>query len=167
MTTPERPDRGHEAQSEARGVRRALREVVPILAVALIVGFIVFRIARPDPKPMLAPRYDGVPLRAWAQAALDSAAAEAGVSFSVRPAVRPLDASRLGMLAETDGYHAFLKRCSSCHNTPDPSMHGPEDWHAVVRRMGGWMEKAGVLPLAVAESTAIASFLEQAARIPD
>ena len=167
MTKPVRPDRGHEAQGGGRVHIRVLRDVVPILAVALVVGFVVFSIAGPDPKPTLAPRYDGVPLRAWAQAALDSAAAEAGVSFSVRPAVRPLDARRLGMLKQTDGYHAFLKRCSSCHDTPDPSMHGPEDWHAVVRRMGGWMEKAGVLPLAVAESTAIASFLDQAARIRD
>lgn len=167
MTEPDRPEEDHTGWGGLHGLGGVLRAAILTVAVALVAGAVVYAVARPDPAPTLAPRYDGVPLRAWAAAALDSAAAEAGVSFNVRPAVRPLDPDRLGNLTRTEGYRRFLNRCTSCHDTPDPSIHGPSDWRAVVRRMAGWMEKAGVLPIAAADSTAIIEFLEQAARIRD
>lgn len=146
------------------GRRPPVRQVISILVVAGIAGLLAFRLAQPDP-PAAVTRLDGVPLRTWAAAVLDSAAREAGVSFRVRPAIRPLETGTLGRLRETEGYRTFLHRCSSCHDPPDPSMRKPDGWHWVVSRMAAWMERAGVLPMPTADSLAIIQFLEQASGI--
>lgn len=138
-----------------------IAEAAVLLTIAVGAGIVTFRAARPDP-PTPWQRIDGVPLRKWAEAVLDSSADRAGLSFSVHPTIVPLDARRLGDLRDSDGYHAFLHRCSSCHEPPDPMMHGAADWPWVVRRMAGWMEKTGALPMMPAESAAIIPFLQSA-----
>lgn len=148
----------------ARGLelRRLLRRSLPIVVVAGITGILAFQIARPGPNPEF--RQNGVLLRYWAAGVLDSAARDAGISFTTRPSIRPLEPRRLGSLRLTEDYHVFIHRCSSCHDPPDPSMHTPDEWPWVVRRMARWMDKAGVMPMPPAESLAIMPFLDQASR---
>lgn len=153
----------HERDGDRRTGRRPA-SVVTVLAVAGIAVVLLVQSARPH-YPQPEPRMDGLPLRAWAASVVDSTAPGAGLSFTVKPVIRPLDERRLDRLRESEGYRMFLHRCSSCHNPPDPSMHSPHDWRRVVQRMAGWMEKAGTLPMPAAESLAIIPFLEQAVPI--
>ncbi len=103
-------------------------------------------------------------LRKWAieEAGLRTSASGAGISLQ-RPRVEPLDRRRLGVLAEGDDFHTFLHRCTSCHTTPDPSLHTPSEWRGVVQRMDAWMRQAGVLPMDSAERAGVDRFLEDAA----
>jgi len=41
----------------------------------------------------------------------------------------------------------FIAMCSRCHALPDPHMHGPQDWPAVVMRMERNIERMNVLPI--------------------
>jgi len=101
--------------------------------------------------------------RAWVRAGAGVYAPWAGVSAAARPDIRPLRSGRLGRLTESAGYHAFRHRCSSCHTPPDPAMHTLGEWRGIVRRMGEWMDAAGVMPMAPADTAAIGAFLERAA----
>lgn len=103
--------------------------------------------------------------RAWA---LDSAqlrrqATAAGISLH-RPEIRPLDTSRLEPGFDSAALGAFRQRCSSCHTAPDPSMHDASEWEAVVTRMDGWMDAAGLMPPDPEQRTLLLRFVEQAAR---
>lgn len=104
-------------------------------------------------------------LREWAlhDSDLREDAALAGVSLN-RPRVTPLDEDALGGLARSPDYPVFLHRCTSCHATPDPGMHEPGQWRGVVRRMDGWREKAGVMPITDDEREAVVRFMDRAAR---
>jgi hypothetical protein len=101
--------------------------------------------------------------RDWARAGAGVRAPSAGLSMTVDPAIRRLDPGRLGKLVESEGYHAFLHRCSSCHVPPDPSMHEPGEWQGIVRRMSDWIRAVGVMPMPAADSAAINALLERAA----
>lgn len=103
-------------------------------------------------------------LRSWAleETDLRRTASAAGISLH-RPELVPLNRRRLGALAEGHDFHAFVQRCTSCHATPDPSMHTPREWRAVVHRMSAWIDKAGVLPMEAAEREALTRFLDRTA----
>lgn len=105
-------------------------------------------------------------LRYWAlkDSDLRDEAAFAGVSLN-RPRVTPLDRNALGELADSEDFHAFFHRCTSCHTTPDPSMHSPGQWNGTVARMQMWMERAGLLPIDASERDAIVRFLDRAAAV--
>ncbi len=93
-------------------------------------------------------------------ARLQRQATAAGISLQ-RPAVQPLDVRALGTEARSPGFQAFHHRCTSCHETPDPSMHDPAGWDSVVTRMDGWMHSAGVMPMQAEERQAIGRFLQR------
>ena len=93
-------------------------------------------------------------------ARLQQQAPAAGISLQ-RPAVRPLNVQALGKEAGSPGFQAFHHRCTSCHRTPDPSMHGPAGWDSVVTRMAGWMQSAGVMPMQAEERREIVRFLQR------
>lgn len=91
---------------------------------------------------------------------LQQQAIAAGISLQ-RPAVRPLDVQALGKEARSPDFRAFHHRCTSCHETPDPSMHAPAAWDSVVTRMDGWMHSAGVMPMQAEERQEIVRFLQR------
>ena len=103
-------------------------------------------------------------LRTWLleETDLRRTASAAGISLH-RPEIVPLNRRRLGARAEGDDFHAFVQRCTSCHSTPDPSMHTPGEWGTVLHRMNGWIDKAGVLPMEAAEREALTRFLDRTA----
>lgn len=129
-----------------------------LLALAATASLVVWRNASPRAER----RSIDPALRIWASATVDSAhdARAAGVSFTRSPAIVRLDTRGFGDVERTVGYHEFLRRCASCHEPPDPSMHRPPDWRVVVRRMTRWMASAGVLPMPPDDSAAIIRFLE-------
>ena len=98
--------------------------------------------------------------RSWSleNAGLQRQASAAGISLQ-RPEVRPLNRSRLGPAGKSSDFHAYFQRCTSCHATPDPSLHAPAEWADVVLRMDGWMEAAGLLPMEERERAAVLRFL--------
>lgn len=98
--------------------------------------------------------------RNWSleNAGLQRQAPAAGISLQ-RPEVRPLNRSRLGPAGKSADFHAYFQRCTSCHATPDPSIHAPAEWADVVVRMDGWMEAAGLLPMEERERAAVLRFL--------
>lgn len=57
---------------------------------------------------------------------------------------------------------AFVQTCSKCHAPPDPALHSPEQWDAVVTRMGQHMEQQGFGPLAPEEKQLVLSYLKKA-----
>ncbi len=93
-------------------------------------------------------------------ARLQQQATAAGISLQ-RTAVQPLDVRALGEEARSPDFRAFHHRCTSCHETPDPSMHDPAGWDSVVTRMDGWMRTAGVMPMQAEERHAIVRFLQR------
>lgn len=62
-----------------------------------------------------------------------------------------------------EGATLFRDRCSRCHALPDPSLHPPGEWPAVVDRMGENMERAGLEELSDADAEAIVAYLERTA----
>jgi cytochrome c2 len=55
---------------------------------------------------------------------------------------------------------AFVQTCSACHAPPDRATHTPEEWGAVVTRMGQNMEQQGFGPLAPQQKKLILSYLQ-------
>ena len=53
------------------------------------------------------------------------------------------------------GRREYAKICSRCHALPDPSVHSPQDWPAVVMRMERTMERMNVTPATQEEATRI------------
>ncbi len=69
-----------------------------------------------------------------------------------------------GTAAEPDdpAAQAFLRACSKCHAPPDPSLHTPQEWDAVVTRMAQHMEQQGFGPLSPEEKELVSSYLKKA-----
>lgn len=68
-----------------------------------------------------------------------------------------------GALPAGEGVAEFRDRCSRCHALPDPTVHTPDEWAAVVARMRGNMEKEGVAGLSGEQAQAIIAYLERTA----
>ena len=86
-------------------------------------------------------------------------APKAGVSVFREITVEPLDPRLLGADAASPAYHVLLHRCGACHLAPDPTQLEANQWRAVVTRMEGLIEDAGILPLAPRGRETILSFL--------
>lgn len=84
----------------------------------------------------------------------ESALLEYLETFALRPI--PADA-----LSEATGAGAvtFARVCSRCHAPPDPSLHAPEEWPAVVARMEGHEVPMGRPPITESERQEIIEFL--------
>jgi len=54
----------------------------------------------------------------------------------------------------------FSRTCGRCHGLPDPSLHQPGDWNAVVKRMLEKMERHHLSPPNAAERAAILDYLQ-------
>jgi mono/diheme cytochrome c family protein len=62
------------------------------------------------------------------------------------------------------GRAEFEALCSRCHTLPDPRIHSPPDWPAVVLRMERNMERMRVRGLTPAEAQQIVTYLQAASR---
>lgn len=80
------------------------------------------------------------------------------VAYYTGHAMRAIDP---GSAPAGAGSEAFRDRCSRCHALPDPAAHAPGEWPAVVERMRGNMERAGVEGLSDAEAEAIVGYLRR------
>ena len=58
------------------------------------------------------------------------------------------------------GRGEFATACSRCHALPDPRMHGPQDWPAVVMRMERNLERMNVRPFSPNEIGLILQYLQ-------
>ncbi len=67
-------------------------------------------------------------------------------------------------LPEGDGREAYIRQCSLCHTTPDPSAHDPDGWRAVVNRMQANMSAMDVAPLSDRERERVLGYLRQVSR---
>lgn len=70
---------------------------------------------------------------------------------SVSPGMLPSPASKGAVL--------FKEACSRCHALPDPSIHTPQEWRAVVQRMRGNMQAMGKRVITNEEMTEIVAYL--------
>lgn len=82
------------------------------------------------------------------------------VEYYIANALRAIEP---GTLPAGEGAASFRERCSRCHALPDPSLHVPGDWPAVVDRMRQNMERAGVEGVSESEAEAIVAYLQRAA----
>ncbi len=62
------------------------------------------------------------------------------------------------------GAQSFAQVCSRCHALPNPNAHSPQEWQAVVERMGTNMENMGFGPLAPERKAEILSYLKEQSR---
>lgn len=67
-------------------------------------------------------------------------------------------------LPDRPGRDLFLATCAQCHDVPDPRQHSPEDWVAVVRRMGGRMEEMLGRTLSGEDLSRIVLYLQETSR---
>ncbi|NIP58034.1 MAG: hypothetical protein GWO17_08545 [Gemmatimonadetes bacterium] len=88
----------------------------------------------------------------------------AGISIGLRPAIDPLEPGALDGDTTSPGYRSFRQRCGGCHVAPSPSGKRPSEWPSVVRRMGSYVEEAGLLPVGDEERAAILEFLDRHGR---
>ncbi len=75
---------------------------------------------------------------------------------SVSPQVLPSPESR--------GAVFFKEFCSQCHGLPDPKLHTPNEWPAVVEKMRGYMQAMDKKVVTKDEEMEIVSYLERNAR---
>lgn len=127
-----------------------LRSPWGALAATLATLFFVGCGGEPEPEPK-AERFMVLPPLAGVSARQD---------IRVAPA-RPGDfgSDTAGVL-----WHRFNHRCASCHALPSPTQRRPQEWEAVVRRMGDNIDSAGLLPLSKDDRTSITEFLRLHAR---
>jgi hypothetical protein len=64
---------------------------------------------------------------------------QAMVAYLQKHAMRPLDPKRVPEV-NTPAAESFRLACSQCHALPDPRMHAPKEWPAVVARMQDYMK---------------------------
>ena len=64
---------------------------------------------------------------------------QAIVAYHRKHALRPLDAKKLPEVSSSSA-ESFRLACAQCHALPDPRMHTPKEWPAVVARMQKNME---------------------------
>jgi cytochrome c5 len=69
-----------------------------------------------------------------------------------------------GNLPPGPGREVFEETCSRCHVTPDPRIHSPADWPAVVSRMERNMERMKVSGVTSQQAQQIVLYLERASR---
>lgn len=83
------------------------------------------------------------------------AAPRAGVSARAPIDVRPFPDRLAKTLHHDADFHRLSHRCGVCHNTPDPSLYDADEWPAVVEKMSGTINAAGLLPLSDADRAAV------------
>lgn len=83
------------------------------------------------------------------------AAPQAGISARTEVEVRPFPERLAQRLHDDADFHRLSHRCGVCHATPDPALHTHAEWPAVIERMSRTIDAAGLLPLGVADSTAV------------
>ena len=71
-------------------------------------------------------------------------AAEVGTltGYLQKHALKPMDSKQRALLGTPDG-RAFRATCSQCHALPDPALHAPQEWPAIVARMQNNMAVMG------------------------
>ncbi len=94
----------------------------------------------------------------------DGNAPKAGISVFREITVEPLNPRTLGSDTASPAYHLLLRRCGACHLAPDPAQLEEDQWRAVVTRMEGLIEDAGILPLEPRDRNTILSFLQRHAK---
>jgi len=82
-------------------------------------------------------------------------APQAGISARVDIDVPAFPERLARRLHDAPDFHRLSHRCGVCHSTPDPSLHTPADWPAVIARMSRTIDAAGLLPLSPADSAAV------------
>ncbi len=78
-------------------------------------------------------------------------------------ALKALDKSTISSL-DANGYDAFEKVCSRCHDLPDPSIFTKSEWPQVMQKMISNMKEMEVAPPSADEKKAILEFLQNNAR---
>jgi hypothetical protein len=89
------------------------------------------------------------------QLAPAGAAPRAGVSARAPIRVQPLPDRLARQLRDSPDFQRLSHRCGVCHSTPDPRLYGAGEWPAVVDRMAGTINGAGLLPLGDADREAL------------
>lgn len=84
------------------------------------------------------------------------------VDYLRRHALRTVSDDELPA-AELPGARLFARACSRCHALPDPSLHPPEDWPAVVQRMRENMRTMDVAELSDEDARRIVEYLRATA----
>jgi hypothetical protein len=98
---------------------------------------------------------------AAARLAPDGTAPQAGISARAPIRVRPLPPRLARELKRDADFQRFSHRCGVCHVTPDPQLHAADEWPAVVSRMAGTIDAAGLLPLHDADRDAVLRVLRE------
>jgi hypothetical protein len=93
-------------------------------------------------------------------------APQAGISARTPIRVRPLPERLARQLRGEPDFQRLSHRCGVCHVTPDPSLHGAEQWPVVVARMSATIDAAGLLPLDETDRAAVLRVLREHATPP-
>jgi hypothetical protein len=88
-------------------------------------------------------------------------APQAGISARAPIRVQPLPPRLARELKRDADFQRFSHRCGVCHATPDPKLHVAAEWPAVVSRMAGTIDAAGLLPLHDADRDAVLRVLTE------
>jgi hypothetical protein len=130
-----------------------------LLAVALVAGTASWRersrIAQMGEVVAARRELAGTPLTAG------GTAPQAGISARAPIRVRPAPDRLVRQLRSDAPFQRFSHRCGVCHVTPDPALHTAGDWPAVVSRMSGTIDAAGLLPLRETDREAILKLLAE------
>lgn len=82
-------------------------------------------------------------------------APQAGISARANLEVKPFPERRAARLHGDPDFHRLSHRCGVCHATPDPALHSPAEWPAVIERMSRNIDAAGLLRLSPTDSAAV------------
>jgi hypothetical protein len=88
-------------------------------------------------------------------------APQAGISARAPIRVQPIPAGLARRLRGDHDFQRFSHRCGVCHGSPDPALHTAQQWEAVVGRMAGNIDAAGLLPLSEVDRDAVLRFLRE------
>jgi hypothetical protein len=89
-------------------------------------------------------------------------APQAGISARAHIEVKPFPDRLARRLHGDPDFHRLSHRCGVCHATPDPTLHSPAEWPAVIERMSRNIDAAGLLRLSPADSAAVLRALSAA-----
>jgi hypothetical protein len=98
---------------------------------------------------------------AAARLAPEGTAPQAGISARTPIRVQPLPDRLARRLRNDPDFQRLSHRCGVCHATPDPALHGADEWPVVVSRMAGTIDAAGLLPLHDADRQAVLRVLRE------